>query len=139
MDLRDIVQFDASTQKPAYHDHKPKGQIDAPQRSRKKKTCRYYGKTGHVEKVCFKKRDDLENKVKCLEGDVFIVHQPTDNFTFQVENSQALLSHYAQNEWVVDSRCTRHMDKDASLFMWLDEAKERKIHVVDDFSLDVVG
>jgi hypothetical protein len=31
------------------------------------------------------------------------------------------------------------MDKDASLFTWLDEAKERKIYVVDDFSLEVVG
>jgi hypothetical protein len=31
------------------------------------------------------------------------------------------------------------MAKDASLFTWLDEAKERKIYVVDDFSLDVVG
>jgi hypothetical protein len=30
------------------------------------------------------------------------------------------------------------MDKDASLFMWLDEAKGRKIYVVDDFSLGVV-
>jgi hypothetical protein len=31
------------------------------------------------------------------------------------------------------------MAKDASLFTWLDEAKERKIYVVDDFSLDVAG
>jgi hypothetical protein len=29
------------------------------------------------------------------------------------------------------------MDKDASLFTWLDEAKERKIYVANDFSLDV--
>jgi hypothetical protein len=31
------------------------------------------------------------------------------------------------------------MDKDASLFTWLDEAKERKIYVANDFSLDFVG
>jgi hypothetical protein len=31
------------------------------------------------------------------------------------------------------------MDKYSSLFTWLDEAKERKIYVDDDFSLDVVG
>jgi len=31
------------------------------------------------------------------------------------------------------------MSKDVSFFMWFDEAKERKIYVVDDFSLDVVG
>jgi hypothetical protein len=29
------------------------------------------------------------------------------------------------------------MAKDTSLFMWLDEAKERKIYVAHDFSLDV--
>jgi hypothetical protein len=31
------------------------------------------------------------------------------------------------------------MDKDSSFLMWLDEAKERKIHIADDFALDVVG
>jgi hypothetical protein len=31
------------------------------------------------------------------------------------------------------------MAKDASLFTSLNEAKERKIYVVDDFSLDIVG
>jgi hypothetical protein len=31
------------------------------------------------------------------------------------------------------------MAKDASLFTWLDEVKERKIHVADDFALDVAS
>jgi hypothetical protein len=31
------------------------------------------------------------------------------------------------------------MDKDSSLFMWLDEAKESKIYVFYDFSLNFVG
>jgi len=31
------------------------------------------------------------------------------------------------------------MDKDASLFTWLNEGKGRKIYVADEFSLDVVG
>jgi hypothetical protein len=31
------------------------------------------------------------------------------------------------------------MSKDASLFTWLDETKERKIYVADDFALDVAG
>jgi hypothetical protein len=44
-----------------------------------------------------------------------------------------------QNEWVVDSGCTHHMAKDASLFTSLDKVVERKIYVVDDFSLDIVG
>jgi hypothetical protein len=52
MDLKDKVRFDASAQKLAYCDQKSKGQTDAPRGSRKKKTCQYSGKTGHVEKVC---------------------------------------------------------------------------------------
>ena len=92
-----------------------------------------------MEKVFYKKRGDLEEKIKCLEGDVSVVHQPTDNFTFQVRTSQALLSHSVQKKWVVDSECTHHMAKDSSLFTSLDEAKERKIYVVDDFSLDIIG
>jgi hypothetical protein len=56
-----------------------------------------------------------------------------------VGTPQALLSHSMQNEWVFDFGCTHHMDKDASLFMSLNEAKERKIYVADDFSLDIDG
>jgi hypothetical protein len=94
-----------------------------------------------VDNFFYNKREtnDLEEKVKFLEGYVSIVHRPTNNFTFQVRTSHTLLSHSMHNEWVVDSGCTHHMDKDASLFTWLDEAKERKIYVVGDFSLDVVG
>jgi hypothetical protein len=44
-----------------------------------------------------------------------------------------------QNEWVVNFGCTHHLDKDASLFMWLDEAKERKIYITRDFALDFVS
>jgi hypothetical protein len=64
---------------------------------------------------------------------VFVVHRPTDNFTFQV----TLLSHSMQNEWVVDYGCTHHMDRNASLFTSLDEAKDMNISVADDFSLDI--
>ena len=92
-----------------------------------------------MEKVYYKKREDLKEEVKCLEGDVSIIGRPVDNFIFQVGTSQALLSHSAQNEWVVGSGCTHHMAKDASLFISLDEANERKIYVVDDFSLNIVG
>jgi hypothetical protein len=46
-----------------------------------------------VEKFFYKKRDDLEVKVKHLEGDVSDVRRPVDNFTFQIKFSQALLSH----------------------------------------------
>ena len=37
---------------------------------RKKKTCRYYSKVGHVEKNCWKKMEDLEGKVKHLVDSV---------------------------------------------------------------------
>jgi hypothetical protein len=87
----------------------------------------------------YKKRDKLKEKVKRLEGDVSVVGQHVDNFTFQVGTSQALLSHSVQNEWVVDFGCTHHMDKDASLFTSLDKCVEINIYIVDEFSLDIIG
>ena len=39
----------------------------------KKNTCWYYGNTRHVENTYWKKRIDLEEKIKKLEGDVTIV------------------------------------------------------------------
>jgi hypothetical protein len=66
--------FDTPIQRPICIDEKPKGNIDAPGHNRKKKTCHYYGKTRNVEKVCYKKRDDLQEKVKFLEGDMLVVH-----------------------------------------------------------------
>jgi hypothetical protein len=64
---------------------------------------------------------------------------PIDNFTFQVENSQVLFSHSMQSKCAVDSKCTHHMDKDASLFTSLDKTMERKIYVVDECSLNMFG
>jgi hypothetical protein len=94
MDPRDRVKFDTSTQKPTYYNQKTKGQTNSPsQQSRKKKTCHYFGNIGHVEKVCYKKRDYLEEKVEFLEGNVPTELQPIDNFAFQDETYQALLSH----------------------------------------------
>jgi hypothetical protein len=42
----------------------------------KNKTCKYCGKTGHVEKTSWKKSKDLEEKVKDIEGDAMVV-RPT--------------------------------------------------------------
>jgi hypothetical protein len=41
-----------------------------------------------VEKVFFNKRDDLGEKVKCLEGNMSIECRPTKNFTFKVGTFQ---------------------------------------------------
>jgi hypothetical protein len=49
------------------------------------------------------------------------------------------MSHTTQNECVVDSGCTHHMKKDATLFTRLNKAEESIIYVADDFYLDVVG
>ena len=57
------------------------------QKDRKKNTCLYYGKTGNVEKMCWKKSTDLEEKVKKLEGYVIVVHLTScsiDDFTFNL-------------------------------------------------------
>jgi hypothetical protein len=56
---RERVRFDTSTQKHGGLNQKPKGKIDAPQQSQKKKTCHNCGNTRHVEKVCYKKRENL--------------------------------------------------------------------------------
>jgi hypothetical protein len=71
-------------------EQKPKRKKYVTHQSKNKKTCEYRGNYGHVDKVFYKKRNDLEENFKCLEGNAFIVHQPTNNFPFQVETSQSL-------------------------------------------------
>ena len=39
-------------------------------KARKKKVCHYYGKLGHMEKACWEKTKDHEDKLKKIEGDV---------------------------------------------------------------------
>jgi hypothetical protein len=56
-----------------------------------------------------------------------------------LETYQASRSHYAHNEWVFESGCTHHMDKHAFLFTSLNKVEERKIYVIDDFSLNISG
>jgi hypothetical protein len=84
----------------------------------------YCGNTRHVEKHHWKKRDNLEAKVKKLKGDMSTFCESTNNFTFQVRTSQAYLSHTYKNEWVVDFGCTHHATKDVSLFSSLDKVVE---------------
>lgn len=45
-------------------------QISTKKGNNNNNTCRYCGKLGHLEKVCWQKTEDLEDKVKSLEGDV---------------------------------------------------------------------
>jgi len=87
-------QFDTPTQRLGCHNHKPKWKSDTPHKIQKKKTCQYCGNTRDVEKVSYKKRDNLNEKVKHLEGDMPTIHLPIDDFIFQVGNSRALLSHF---------------------------------------------
>jgi hypothetical protein len=60
-----------------------------------------------------------------------MVNQPTtiklpkgkvDNYMFFVSDSQALHAHTSKSEWIIDSGCTHHMAKDASLFSSLSKA-----------------
>jgi hypothetical protein len=66
--------FDTLILKPKFLDQKTKGRTVEPRKNQNKKTHQYCGKNGHVEKVYYKKRYDLEEKVKRLEGDVSVVH-----------------------------------------------------------------
>jgi hypothetical protein len=95
--------------------------------------------TRGIKKVYYNKRYNLEVKVKHLEWDVSIVHCPDNDFTFQVETSQTVLSHYVYNEWAVNLGCTHQMDKDAPLLNSFNEFEERNIYLDDDFSLYING
>ena len=111
-------------------------------KDQRKKTCWYYGKEIYVENTCCGKSIDLEEKVKKLEEDVTNVwssSRSVNDFTFIVKTSQSLLVETSQNEWVVDSSCTHHMAKDASLLSYLDAAAENKIYVANEFSPNIVG
>jgi hypothetical protein len=68
-----------------------------------------------------------------------IVHQPADNFTFQVKTSQAF--------FLIPCKMNGYSILDV-LIIWirmlpcshvLDKVVEKKIYVVDDFSLNIVG
>jgi hypothetical protein len=74
MDHRDRVWFDTLYTKPAYAmTRNLKGKTDAPQSKSKEEDMSVLWKDWTCGESCYKKRDDLEEKVKCLEGDVSIV------------------------------------------------------------------
>lgn len=62
-----------------------------------------------------------------------------DDFTFNVGMSQVLLAHTSQNEWVVNSSWTHHMDKDAYMFSFLDIARENMIYIVYESAIDTTS
>ena len=112
------------------------------QNDREKKACRYFGKARHVEKTCWKKSANLEEKVKRLEGDLVAMHLtswPTHHFTFNIKTCQVLLAQAFQNEWVVNFACTHDMAKDTSLFSSLDTTIEKKIYMACDFTLETIS
>jgi hypothetical protein len=48
--------------------------IDPPHQSQKMKRYHYFRKIGHMEKVIYKNKDYLGEKVKLLEGDMSSLH-----------------------------------------------------------------
>ena len=42
-------------------------------KNKKKKTCLYYGKVGHIEISCWNKTKYFEEEAKSLEGDMEVV------------------------------------------------------------------
>jgi hypothetical protein len=57
--------------------------------------------------------------------------------SFQGWNFSSLVVPFYEQQMDIHSGCTHHMAKDASLFTSLNEAKERKIYVANDFALDI--
>ena len=74
---------------------------------------------GHVGKGYWKWKKNLEENVNHLEegmSTIHLINQPTEKYTFYINTSQSLHAFTTQIECIVDSSCTHHMDKDASLF-----------------------
>ena len=83
---------------------------------------------------------DLEGKVKHPKDSALIgqlTNKPHENYTFYFITSQVLHAHTNKTEWIVDSGCTHHMEKDASLLASLSGAPEEKIYVIDDYTLTI--
>ena len=127
-----------------YHTQKSKlksGESSKYQKYWKKNIFHCFGNCGHVGKTCWKKSVDLEEKAKRTEGDVETVcltSWSTNDFTFNVGTSQALLAQTSQNEWVVDSCYTYHMSKYGYLFYSYDNTIEKNIVVANNFALNIV-
>ena len=84
----------------------------------------------------------MVDKIKSLEGadaGAQSTNRFPEIFTFSIHTSPSLHNYSSQSEWVVDFWCAHHMAKDASLLYSLSGGQEKKVYVVDDYSLEIVG
>jgi hypothetical protein len=103
--------------------------------------CNFCDKDGHDESKCFKKMAALEATMKNHNINI-------DSTTYCSSHGHALsasgfsfntTSTSSSYEWLIDSGASYHMAKEKNIFSTLNECNTKKIFVVDDRSLSVVG
>lgn len=75
--------------------------------------CCYYGKTNHLFKYCFQKKNhDSNGKTKLVASNSLakLEHRFSEGLIVVVESSSVLIAdHESFNMWVIDSGCTHRM------------------------------
>ena len=111
-----------------------------PKNKKIERHCNFCWKDNHDESKCFKNMAALEAAMKKH-------HISIDSSSESRSHGHALCassysynaSSSTQNEWIIDSGASYHMDKDQSIFSTMHECNTKQIFVGDDRSLSVVG
>jgi exoribonuclease II len=77
---------------------------------------------GHPQVKCYKKLAGLNVKFENLQKQQD--HPKNNGTAFSKATSKSLHAHTSSSDWIVDSSCTHHMARDASLFSSLDIDKK---------------
>jgi len=101
--------------------------------------CRYCHKRGHLEKRCYKKRDDSRNKKE--------TNSPTkDNMAnfgaFTVSDSEfasSILRNNSEKVWLLDSGASKHMCFHREWFSKLDDSYRKSVSLGDNSTCEVKG
>nr|KYP71345.1 Signal peptidase complex catalytic subunit SEC11C [Cajanus cajan] len=92
-----------------------------------KPQCRHCNKVGHVEKYCRNKNKHQSNFNEEKDGERHLFYASQD---FNSETSES---------WYLDSGCSNHMAKDASIFKDIDESVKVKVRMGNDTVVESKG
>nr|KYP76789.1 Retrovirus-related Pol polyprotein from transposon TNT 1-94 [Cajanus cajan] len=96
-------------------------------RYRGKPQCRHCNKVGHVEKYCRNKNKHQANFAEEKNGEQHLFYATQDS------NSET------SGNWYLDSGCSNHMAKDASIFKDIDESVKVKVRMGNDTIVESKG
>jgi len=95
--------------------------------------CHKRGQLGHVEKVC-KSKDSLK--------DVQIVENKSDEDKSEEDlllTTSCVTTNESTKDWIIDSGCTNHMNRDREIFKKLNKSNISKVRIGNGEQLDVIG